>query len=88
MLKEWNVVNNNNNTLIWKEVTDLSSLDEVQQISNDLNTEALFCKKTNSVVFLTEDDIEINRKLNYSELEMMSRHIEPNQKLNDVLKLL
>jgi hypothetical protein len=83
MLKTWNIVKTHEGVVVWKELDTINNLNEIEQIKNDLGAEALFCEKTNSVVFKPLNEIDVPKNTNYSQLELVSRYLEPTSKFNN-----
>lgn len=78
LLENWNIVEKNGQTMVWKNVDSIDSTD-IENIHTILNETPKYCSKTNSVVFLTNNKIKFRKETNYGELELISRYIEPTQ---------
>ena len=72
-LNDWNVVEKNGKVMVWQ---DLSNDVDVNAMKDYLNETPKVCTNTNSVVFLV-DKLDFRKEANYSELELISRYVEP-----------
>ena len=82
-LQTWNIVSKGEDKLVWKNLEETEHLD-IKNVEETLESEPLYCEKTNSVVFKTDKDIVMERGNDYSELELISRHINTDTTLNEV----
>jgi hypothetical protein len=78
LLENWNIVEKNGQTMLWKEIDSIHEID-INNTKALLGSEPQYCSKTNSVVFLTDSNIDFRKGTNYGELELISRYIEPTQ---------
>lgn len=84
MIDTWNIVEKADSKLVWKDLEE-TNLEEIKNIEATLESEPLFCKHTNSVVFKTNANIKMVRGKNYSELELISRYLTTDNKLYEML---
>lgn len=79
ILEDWNIVEKNGQTMIWKDNDSVHSDVDVSSVMGVLNETPKLCTKTNSLVFVTDQPVDFRKESNYSELELISRYIEPTQ---------
>lgn len=81
----WNIVEKSNEKIVWKDLEE-TNFEEIKNIEQILGSEPFYCKHTNSVVFKANPNIKMVKGVNYSELELISRHLTTESKLYDMLK--
>lgn len=84
MIETWNIVEQANSKIVWKDL-ESTNMDEIKNLESTLESEPYFCEKTNSVVFKTDSPIKMERGVNYSELELISRYLTTETKLYEAL---
>ncbi len=85
-MNTWNIVENGNTKKIWKSIED-TNYSEIKLVEQEINSEPYYCLTSKSVVFVTTNkDINVVKKENYSELELISRYLTTETKLYDLLK--
>ena len=85
MIENWNIVENKNKKLLWKDVTQ-TNFSEIRDIEKQIKSIPHYCNTTNSIVFETDNkDIPVVKNKNYSELVLISRYLTLDNKLYDLI---